>query len=690
MSIRTIRKDHLKEYAKVGLAVASVAVIDPAEPAHDAANDPQKPQTATRIVLETENYRVKAESGKLIDFSSLAYGYAGTKKKGDTAYTGRRELLAQLLPAIRKLALMEADYTVNGRFRALRFLWRTLDEIEARSLEAPGLKSVAELSGTHRQVLVDRKIDRSAFSAILPVINLTRLALGENRLDWEGPSAKGKGKAKHLPDLPDVKRIKNELKRQWFGWRDRYDLAQHLLSLREEDAQKLSRDRRYLLESLRRFKTAQLTHGVSLPTNAQLNPEGIKVRPGVFMGYPELCSYFFPDAMAIQAAFMLCLATSGWNEAVLLSLEVGGEIFLTHPTDEKRYIMVGTKRRAKGVEQRCNGLKKTQHGPYSIINFVTEVTEPLRGQLRARGKAIDAQLADSAALGLDAKTVEALQREQHGIKVATRSFWLNVAHTSTGKSSGFGGISRLTRVDSDLLRDIIDGLNARNPGQPIGRMSPSDFRDAYALHWYEFSGGDILTVMRALGHRHVGTTVTYTNNVVVRVRNQEKARKVLKAWWGEVEEHGQADPTVVAFTVKHGKPSDEQRGRVKTYRTFMLTQLGTRCFNPHYPPSHVAPHFEPDGEKVCDVQRCLLCVKYAVITPESLDGIARRLAELNHIKSTMSVAAWVAATGYIEEMENAELGLAGFADASAAQEAFERWTRKIEGGEHRMILFEAF
>lgn len=678
MSIRTTRKDHLQEHAKVELVVA-----------YDAANDPQKPQTATRIVLEMENYRVKAESGKLIDFSSLAHGYAGTKKKGDTAFTGRRELLVQLLPAIRNVALRGADDTVMGRLAALRFLWRTLDEIEARAPGAPGLGSVAELSGAHRQALVDRKITPTQHSAILPVINLTRLALGENRLEWEGPPAKGKGKAKHLPDLTDVKHIKNVLKHRWFGWLHRYDLAQHLLSLPEEDAQKLSRDRRYLLEGLRRFKATQEKYGVSLPTKEQLNPEGIYARPGVFMGYPELCSYFFPDATSIRAAFMLCLATTGWNEAVLLSLAVGEEIFLTHPTDEKRYIMEGTKRRAKGAKQRCNGLKKTRHGPYWIINFLTEVIEPLRRQLRARGNAIDAQLADSAALGLEAKTVEALQRERHGIEVAIHSFWLHVTQASTGRYSCFGGISLLTKVGSDLLRDIIDDLNARNPGQPIGRMSPSDFRDAYALHWYEFSGGDILTVMRALGHHHVGTTITYTNNVVVRVRNQEKARKVLKAWWGEVEEHGQADPTLVAFTVKHGKPSDEQRGRVKTYRALMLTQLGTRCSNPHNPPSHVAPHFEPDGEKVCDVQRCLLCVKYAVLTPESLDGIARRLAELIHIKSSMSVVAWAAAAGYIEEMENAQLGLAGFADASAVQEAFAHWTRKIESGEHRVMLFEA-
>jgi hypothetical protein len=396
----------------------------------------------------------------------------------------------------------------------------------------------------------------------------------------------------------------------------------------------------------------------------------------------------FPDSTAIKAAFHLCLATTGWNEAVLLNLKVGDEIFLTHPTDEKRYIMKGVKRRAGGAEQRCDGLKKTQHGPYAIINFLKDVSEPLRKQLRARGEAIKAILSDLTTPGLDEEGILALQQEQLDVQAALSSVWLYAGTFSTGPRSGVGGIHQVTRTAPHFLKDIIQGLNERNREQPIGNMSASDFRDAYALHWYAFSGGDILTVMRVLNHKRVGTTVTYTNNVVVRVRNQKRAREVLKAWWGEVEECGEADPTAVSFRVRHGKPSEELRGRLKTYRTLMLTQLGTRCSDPQNPPAHVAPHFVPDGKKVCDVQRCMLCVSHAVITPESLDGIARRFAELAYLKARMSVAAWEAATAYIEEMENSELALAGF-DATAAQEAVERWTARIESGEHRVMPFES-
>ena len=706
MSIRTTQKDQLPDHARVALAVDNATVL--AKTDRDAEGVQYAP-ASVQATPETERFLVRTLSGRVYDFSVLADGYACGSRKGESAFTGRRELLVELLPAIRDLALSEADLSTEGTYRIFRFFWRTLDEMEARVPGAPQLKSVLEISSVHRQSLIDRGIFRADFCKLRKVLNLTRLGLGEKQLNWPGVPAKGPGKAKQLPDLPDVKRIKNALKRLWFGWRDRHDHARHLLSLPQADRAKLPQEQRFILESLLRFTDAQERHGVALPTAEQLNPDGIRARPGLFMGYPELCSYFFPDHTAIKAAFHLCLATTGWNEAVLVNLKVDDEIFLTHPTDEKRYIMKGVKRRAGGAEQRCDGLKKTQHGPYAIINFLKDVSEPLRKQLRARGEVIEAVLSGRACRlavvrdgsdvgvgqrisltppGLDEEGILALQQEQLDVQAAIRSFWLYATTTSAGPTSGLGGIHRVTKTAPEFLMGIIRNLNERNPEQPIGNMSASDFRDAYALHWYAFSGGDILTVMRVLNHRRVGTTVAYTNNVVVRVRNQKKARQVLKAWWGEVEECGEADPTVVSFRVRHGKPSEELRERLKTYRTLMLTQLGTRCSDPQNPPAHVAPHFVPDGKKVCDVQRCMLCVSHAVITPESLDGIARRFAELAYIKAGMSVAAWEAATAYIEEIENSELALAGFG-ATDVQEAVERWTARIESGEHRVMPFES-
>lgn len=706
MSIRTSQKDHLPDHARVALAVANATVLVKAD--YETENVQQSP-ASVQAAPETESFRVRALSGKVYDFAVLANGYAGSAKKGDSAFTGRRELLGELLPAIRDQSLCQADRSVESIYAHLRSLWRTLDEVEARIPGASRLKSVREISSVHRQSLIDRGIFTREFNNIRRVLNLTRLALGEKQLNWSAIPAKGLGKAKPLPDLPDVKRIKNALKRVWFGWRDRHDQARHLLNLPQADRCELPVDKRFILESLLRFTETQERHGVVLPTEKQLNPDGIRSKPRVFMGYSELCSYFFPDPTAINAAVHLCLATTGWNQAVLVNLKVRDEIFLTHPTDEKRYIMRGVKHRAGGADQRCDGLKKTQHGPYAIINFLIEVSEPLRKQLRARGEAIDAILSGRACRlavvrdssdvgvgqrispttpGLDEEGILALEQEQLEVQAALGSVWLYATAFSTGPKSGSGGIQRVTKTVCHYLKDIIQGLNERNPEQPIGNMSVSDFRDAYALHWYAFSGGDILTVMRVLNHRRVGTTVTYTNNVFVRVRNQKKAREVLQAWWGEVEECGEADPTVVSFRVRHGTPSDEQRGRLKTYRTLMLTQLGTRCSDPQNPPLHVAPRFVPDGKKVCDVQRCMLCVSHAVITPESLDGIARRFAELAYIKAGMSVAAWEAATGYIEEMENSELALAGF-EATAVHETVERWTVRIESGEHRVMPFES-
>lgn len=692
MSIRKTRKDHLLNHAKVELAMTNTMAIDKADRKHDTESA-QKAPGANPVVAMREDFLVTALSGKIFDFSVLATGRAISTQKNYPAFTGRHELIVELLPAIRDLALCEADITVKNKLVALRFFWRIFDEIEARAPGAPRLLSVSELSSVHRQAAVDLRMDPTRFNMVCRVFNLTRLALGQKKLHWSSPPEKGRGKVKHLPTQAEVKQIKNALKRLWFGWRDRYDLSQHLLNLPEDEAQKLPKDQQFILQSLHRFKDAQQKYGVALPSNEQINPEALSARAGKFMGYVELCRYFFPDAPAIRAALHLCLATTGWNPAVLIGLKIDDEIFSPHPTDQNRYIMSGIKRRAGGTEQRCDGLKKSQHGPYSIINFLIEVTEPLRGQLQAQGETIRAKLATATAHGLDAKAVLELNQKWLDIAAATRSLWLYTTKYSTGNKCRFGGIEHLTDTNfknshgGSFVQEIINSLNKRNPEQPIGNMSSTDFRDAYALHWYEFSGGDILTVMRVLNHRRVGTTVTYTNNVVVRVRNQAKARKVLQAWWGEVEEHCQADPTVVAFTVQHGKPAEEQRRRLKTYRTLMLTHLGTRCSNPHNPPVHVAPHFKPDGVNVCDVQRCMLCVEHAVITPESLDGIARRLAELVHLKSGMSVTVWESAA-YSQEMENTKLALGGF-EATSAQEAIGLWTRRIEIGEHQVMPFES-
>jgi len=84
--------------------------------------------------------------------------------------------------------------------------------------------------------------------------------------------------------------------------------------------------------------------------------------------------------------------------------------------------------------------------------------------------------------------------------------------------------------------------------------------------------------------------------------------------------------------------------------------MGTRCADPHNPPRHIDPDFVPDGQKLCEVQRCILCSEHAVILPESINGLARRGVELRSLNQSVNIVAWEKST-FREELDNIEFAL---------------------------------
>ena len=626
MSIRRTRKDHLHERA--GLALVS----DRGEA--DRQDDGM-------LTSEALQHLVFTRSGKAIDFSCLFDGVEASPNASlRTAFAGRPELAAELMPALRDLAASRADGTVRQTLTALRFFWRTFDEMEDRVPGAPRLQSVRELSSVHRQAVVDRGHSPQNFSLALTPINLTRLAMGEKRLAWSGPSG-APNSVKELVILADVKRVKNSLKRLWFGWRDRHEAALQLLATPCEMTSKLPAAQLAEFQGLRAFREAQAKYGCALPTLVQFEEELRRATgtTNVASDYRAICRCLFPSGTAIKAAVHLCMATTGWNPAVLIGLDVRSEIFLPHPVDAQRYIMAGIKQRGGGNEQRSDGLKKSQSGPYAIINLLIATCEPLRQQLRSRIAAIDDALREAKSRQLDEHAVLALRQERIDVVTAARSPWLYLANSRSGKNSGNDGILTLTDANymtgarnRQFIQVIIDELNKERSGQPIAQMTSTDFRDAYALHWYEFSGGDILTVMRALQHRSLDTSVTYTNNVVVRVRNRARARRVMRVWWAEVEEVGHADATIVAFTVLHGRPSAGQRQRLGDFRGLMLTRQGVRCANPHHPRRMSRRISRPMGSS-CAMCIDALCVSSTQSSPGKASTASRAVLRTSGISS---------------------------------------------------------
>jgi hypothetical protein len=79
-------------------------------------------------------------------------------------------------------------------------------------------------------------------------------------------------------------------------------------------------------------------------------------------------------------------------------------------------------------------------------------------------------------------------------------------------------------------------------------------------------------------------------------------------------------------------------------------------------------------------------VEHAVILPESLPGLSKRLAELRHLRAQMSVAAFQMSS-FLEEMENTELALMAFA-AEDRDRLLGDWSDRIRIGKHRVAEYD--
>ena len=127
--------------------------------------------------------------------------------------------------------------------------------------------------------------------------------------------------------------------------------------------------------------------------------------------------------------------------------------------------------------------------------------------------------------------------------------------------------------------------------------------------------------------------------------------------------------------------SPEQRARY--FADTRRTRVGTGCADFTRPPKEIAPrHIEGRG---CRVQRCTLC-RHAVIFLDSVRLLARRLAELDAIRTSIPVLTWTQ-TSFGEERENTEAALGRF-DHAEVRLQLDYWTREITEGRHRPLDFE--
>lgn len=644
------------------------------------AFDREMPDPATPLQFWTQN----RDRNRFVDLSEFANGLSDISNQGRkrSGYTGRRELILQLAPAIKIAAFGYTYHSVNTMRASLRAWFRVFDAVEA-SLD-DGLKASARLDDVRQLTRVyceyaySSGMRADAFTWFVNIVNGVLQAYAEPKLYWNSP--KDPQPKRFLPPEEQCVALRIALKQEWEEVSRRW---RRMDRLREVDYTPTNEEEELQQRSWQYFKERQNACSIELPTSDQLRGKYTQQSfwGGTGLSLIAMREIVFPTLWDVDAAFHMCLANTGWNPAVLLdvnALNIDAVLYI-HPMDSKRFMLVGKKARADGKDQPVTGLWKTPWGPGAIIRLMLKRTQELRKQLLAKLLQENQLL---ASLREDGSNYDDIRRQYEYVQyleAGCRNVWLyvsrsgeirwlsveNYAHYRNGKPFPF-------------LFILIDELNKRRLDiglAPINKVTSTDFRDIFALYVWRQSGGNILAVMRLLNHSKASTSEKYVDNNILNAERDSEARIFLDNLFCELKK-GRVDITILAHLQRYGVVTPLLENKLKNYRAMERSRIGIACINP----------FQPQGvnssvsNKRCASHRCLICDGNAIILPESLEGIAMRVEELLKTKELVPLEAWLV-SDFDVELKNCVTALLLF-DPGDVINARDRWRRAISLGEH--------
>lgn len=379
----------------------------------------------------------------------------------------------------------------------------------------------------------------------------------------------------------------------------------------------------------------------------------------------------FPTAWDAYSAFHLCLAVTGWNAATLFSLNVNSDFLRTHPKDTSRFILespnelenetydLNAIKTRGGAMQIHTGLKKSQFSAWKVISLLLDRNQPLREQIKLDLKSAKEEYVQKQHSGAAISELDNLFKYISELEVNLKSPWIYASSKGNriaGKQNSISRVKSSLRLSIDgnevsYLHNLISRANLRLENEKqISIIQASDLRDIYAYWVWQNSGGNILALMKALGHRKLSTTLEYSNNNLINEEIDNTYLKFTNTFWDGLD-RGKLDIPILITLLQQGKVTEEQTNRLEEYRKLRKSRLGVGCKDPLNPPKHLAVGFKADGHSLCNTQRCLLCPVHAVLLPESVDGISMRAEELVEIKKNISLEAWTEGQ-YAAEMGN--------------------------------------
>ncbi len=634
-------------------------------------------------------WSVNQEDPFLVDLTEFAKGKTAAditagKRRWVSDYRGRPNLIAELVPAIKYLYSHLRAPSLNLVSENLRFWWRVFEKAEAPTdtgcyIPKP-VESVADLQMLHHHIAKNMRVASRCHAMFVRIANLVRSQKGLQPLDW--PSIEREQKPSDAPETWEIERIRRELKRQWFGSLARWKAA---------DASKSNLwgwKKTYYKE---RSKHAHEVYRAVVDLTGHPLPSIEDVREAIgFSSTPEWMqpivtpiSGLYPTCDDVRAAFILCLMYSGWNISTLVTLKVDGRFVETHPTNSGYHVAHGFKNRGQS-EQYCIGRNKRLDAPGTILRTLVERTRPLRELVKKQLVGLETQLADGAA---SVEEVNSLLEQCKTLKERARSPWLYadphgfaVVHINSDNLN----YRRSYKSQGTYLANFIRTINLHQPADRQIRESiaPGDLRDSYVGFTYEFSNYSVLTAQIAAGHKSVGTTQDYLRHKRWKAHSAKTIQKFQTFMFREIGERKSVDATILRAHMEWGDVTDEERVRLSEFRK-NRSRIGVGCKDPNSPPQSMARNHKGGG---CRIQRCTLCPQNAILLPDSYDGIAMRVAELEFLRHSIPVTSWVNSQ-FPLELENAESALELY-DPQRVQGRLAHWRREIQEGHHKPILLD--
>jgi len=392
--------------------------------------------------------------------------------------------------------------------------------------------------------------------------------------------------------------------------------------------------------------------------------------------FSEVIAGLYPDRKQAAHLLYLFLCKTGWNLETALDIDVE-DYWRPHPTNESFAIVYSSKHRARGEYQRAASEVKPRMSAINLLKAIIARTEPLREALRSELNELLLTEKNNSH-DVDMKIWARINELNRCI----RSPWLHVVIKEENSISALNG--PVVNETEQRLSTLIKRVNANRGAeeQLEESLKIGDFRDAYISAQYRRSNYSWIVAHLAAGHKNIRSLQAYLQKRQWKAHGEKTVRSFVSVLWDEIRTTKTVDPATLHALVQRGEITEEQRKRWIAHKD--RTKFGTGCKNFTNPPKALAPeHKDGDG---CRIQRCTLC-PHAVIFDDSMDPLARRLAQLRVIKENVPLPSWYDSS-WPAETEATEQILHENWAPDLVESRISHWLEKEKSTVHMLLSME--